>query len=76
MQQGHLTLGICLSHHHQLDEIIDKAFAGDFWTVLDFSPSVLLVDTRCHASEQVLLQKMLNIISQIIKTVCPFGWKF
>lgn len=40
-----------------LDEIIDKAFAGDFWTVLDFSPSVLLVDTRCHASEQVLLQK-------------------
>ena len=40
-----------------LDEIIDKAFAGDFWTVLDFPPSVFLVDTRCHASEQVLLQK-------------------
>ena len=40
-----------------LDEFIDKDFAGDFWTVLDFSPSVFLVDTHCHASEQVLLQK-------------------
>lgn len=40
-----------------LDEFINKAFAGAFWTVLDFSPSVFLVDTHCHASEQVLLQK-------------------
>lgn len=55
-----------------LDEIISKAFDGDFWAVLDFSPSVFLV------VDIVMLlngfhSKMLNIMSQIIKTVCPFG---
>lgn len=39
-----------------LDEIISKAFAGDFWAALDFSPRVFLVSTRCHASEWVSLQ--------------------
>lgn len=39
-----------------LDEIISKAFDGDFWAVLDFSPSVFLVGGHCHASEWVSLQ--------------------